>query len=57
MKIELFLDEDVHSGLAHALRKRGYDATHAQELDRKGRSLFATHCLRIKKYTVNPIQR
>ena len=47
MKIELFLDEDVHSGLAHALRKRGYDATHAQELDRKGRSdldqlLFAT---------------
>jgi predicted nuclease of predicted toxin-antitoxin system len=38
MKIELFLDEDVHSGLAHALRKRGYDAIHAQELDRKGRS-------------------
>jgi len=48
MKIELFLDEDVHSGLAHALRKRGYDAIHAQELDRKGRSdsdqlLFAIH--------------
>ena len=38
MKIELFLDEDVHSGLAHALRKRGYDAIHAQELYRKGRS-------------------
>jgi predicted nuclease of predicted toxin-antitoxin system len=38
MKIQLFLDEDVHSGLAHALRKRGYDAIHAQELDRKGRS-------------------
>ena len=38
MKIELFLDEDVHSGLAHALRKRGYDSIHAQELDRKGRS-------------------
>ena len=38
MKIELFLDEDIHSGLAHALRKRGYDAIHAQELDRKGRS-------------------
>ena len=38
MKIELFLDEDVHSGLAHALRKRGYDVVHAQELDRKGRS-------------------
>ena len=38
MKIQLFLDEDVHSGLAHALRKRGYDVSHAQELDRKGRS-------------------
>ena len=38
MKIELFLDEDVHSGLAHALRKRGYDAIHTQELDRKGMS-------------------
>jgi len=38
MKIELLLDEDVHSGLAHALRKRGYDVIHAQELDRKGKS-------------------
>ncbi len=38
MKIQLFLDEDAHSGLAHALRKRGYDVIHAQELDRKGRS-------------------
>ena len=38
MKIELFLDEDVHSGLAHALRKSGYDSIHAQELDRKGLS-------------------
>jgi len=38
MKIKLFLDEDVHSGLAHALRKRGYDVIHAQELDRKGQS-------------------
>jgi predicted nuclease of predicted toxin-antitoxin system len=38
MKIALLIDEDVHSGLAHALRKRGYDAVHAQELDRKGRS-------------------
>jgi len=38
MKIELFLDEDIHSGLAHALRKRGYDVVHAQELDRKGLS-------------------
>jgi hypothetical protein len=36
MKIELFLDEDVHSGLTHALRNRGYIAIHAQELDRKG---------------------
>ena len=38
MKIELFLDEDVHSQLAHALRQRGYHAIHAQELGRKGRS-------------------
>ncbi len=38
MKIQLLLDEDVHSGLAHALRKRGYDVIHAQQLDRKGRS-------------------
>jgi len=38
MKIRLFLDEDVHSGLAHALRKRGYDVIHAQDLERKGRS-------------------
>ncbi|MBW1803663.1 MAG: DUF5615 family PIN-like protein [Deltaproteobacteria bacterium] len=38
MKLKLFLDEDVHSGLAHALRRRGYDVVHAQELDRKGRS-------------------
>ena len=36
MKIQLLLDEDVHSGLAPALRKRGYDVIHAQELDRKG---------------------
>ncbi len=38
MKIRLFLDEDVHLGLSTALRKRGYDVIHAQELDRKGRS-------------------
>jgi predicted nuclease of predicted toxin-antitoxin system len=38
MKIKLFLDEDVHSGLAIALRKRGYDVYHTQELDVKGRS-------------------
>ena len=34
MKLRLLLDEDVHSGLAHALRSRGYDVVHAQELDR-----------------------
>ncbi len=38
MKIRLFLDEDVHAGLAHALRQRGYDVIHAQELDLKGRT-------------------
>lgn len=38
MKIKLLLDEDVHSGLAHVLRKRGYDVVHAQELERKGLS-------------------
>lgn len=38
MKIRLFLDEDVHSQLAQALRRRGFDVTHAQELDRKRRS-------------------
>lgn len=37
MKILFLLDEDVHSVLAGALRKRGYDAIHVQELDRKGR--------------------
>jgi len=38
MKIELLFVEDVHSGLALALRKRGYDVIHPQELDRKGKS-------------------
>lgn len=38
MKIKLFLDEDVHAGLAHALRQRGYDVVHGQELELKGRS-------------------
>ncbi|MBM4293447.1 MAG: hypothetical protein FJ126_00885 [Deltaproteobacteria bacterium] len=38
MKIRLFLDEDVHAALAHALRRRGYDVIHAQELELKGRS-------------------
>jgi len=36
MKIRLFLDEDVHSGLAHAFRQRGDDVVHAQEHDLKG---------------------
>ncbi len=36
MKLRLFLDEDVHAGLASALRKRGYDAIHAVEAERLG---------------------
>jgi len=35
-RISLFLDEDVHFALGSALRKRGFDAIHAQELDQKG---------------------
>ncbi|MGA1825036.1 MAG: DUF5615 family PIN-like protein [bacterium] len=38
MKIKLVLDEDVHLAAASALRKRGYDLIHVQELSRKGRS-------------------
>ena len=38
MKIKLFLDEDVHLALALALRRRGYDVVHAQEVGRKGKS-------------------
>ncbi len=38
MKIKLLLDEDVHAALAVALRKRGYDAVHISELNRKGKS-------------------
>ncbi len=38
MKIRLFLDEDVHAGLAPALRRRGFDVVHAQELEFKGRT-------------------
>jgi len=45
MKIQLLIDEDVHAGLAHALRKRGYDAIHAQELDGKGRSDSDQQCI------------
>jgi predicted nuclease of predicted toxin-antitoxin system len=33
MKAKLLLDEDVHFGLASALRKRGYDVIHTQELE------------------------
>ena len=38
MKLKLFLDEDIHTGLSHALRQRGYDVIHAQDLKRKGKS-------------------
>lgn len=36
MKLRLFLDEDVHTVLAVALRKRGHDAVHALEEKRLG---------------------
>lgn len=36
MKVRLFLDEDVHAGLAHALSLRGIDTVHAQGLKRTG---------------------
>jgi len=35
-KLGLFLDEDVHAELSIALRKRGFDTIHAQEINRKG---------------------
>lgn len=38
MKVKLLLDEDTQLILAQALRKRGYDALHIQESDRKGLS-------------------
>ena len=38
MKVKLFLDEDVHLNMGRALRQRGYDVIHAQELERKGLS-------------------
>lgn len=38
MKVRLFLDEDVHAGLARALGRRGFDAIHAQHLERTGLS-------------------
>ncbi|MEA5479227.1 DUF5615 family PIN-like protein [Pseudanabaena galeata UHCC 0370] len=37
-KVKLLLDEDVQLDLASALRKRGYEAIHVQELGRKGRN-------------------
>jgi predicted nuclease of predicted toxin-antitoxin system len=38
MKVKLFLDEDVHADLGQALRLRGYNAVHTQELECKGNS-------------------
>jgi endonuclease/exonuclease/phosphatase family metal-dependent hydrolase len=38
VKIRFFLDEDVHAELSHALRNRGFDVLHAQELKRKGKT-------------------
>jgi predicted nuclease of predicted toxin-antitoxin system len=35
-RLRLFLDEDVHLGLAAALRKRGHDAVHTLEAQRQG---------------------
>ncbi len=34
----MFLDEDIHTGLARAFRQRGFDVVHAQDLKRKGKS-------------------
>ncbi len=38
MNVRLFLDEDVHTALAVALRKRGHDAIHALDERRLGMS-------------------
>jgi hypothetical protein len=38
MKLKLFLDEDIHTGLSHAQRQRGFDVIHAQDLKRKRKS-------------------
>jgi len=35
MKLKLFLDEDIHTSLSHALRQRGFNVVHAQDLKRK----------------------
>lgn len=37
-RIRLYLDENVALGLAKALRERGYDVLHAQEIGKKGAS-------------------
>jgi len=38
MKLKLFLDEDIHTSLSHALRQRGFNVVHAQDLKRKGKT-------------------
>ena len=38
MQLRLFFDEDVHAVLAETLRKRGYDAINAGEVQRLGLS-------------------
>jgi hypothetical protein len=35
-KAKIFIDEDVHDGLAKALRREGIDAINAREAGRKG---------------------
>ena len=37
-RISLYLDENIALGLAKALRERGYDALHTQEVGMKGAS-------------------
>lgn len=36
---KLYLDENLSSALAHALRKKGFDALHAQDVGRSGRRI------------------
>ena len=38
MSTKLFLDEDMHSDLVPALRRRGFDSVHVRELGREGMS-------------------
>ena len=35
-EVKLLIDEDTHLALAEALRKRGYDAVHVREVERRG---------------------